>query len=119
MLDRKEKMVMTFLFEKCENAKPHLLSSEEIISYLGKKKYIISLSELQEIMNSLLKEGMIDFVESESKKGPVYCVSLKSKGMLFKKDLQKQRRHASWVILRTALLAIFSFFIGLLLRVIF
>ena len=65
------------------------------------------------------KDGMIDYVESESKNGLVYCVSLKSKGTLFKKDQQKQRRHASWLILRTALLAIFSFAIGLLLRAIF
>lgn len=118
MLDRKEKIVMALLFEKC-GAKPCLISSSSIIESLGEKKYVISLSELEQIMNSLAKDGMIDYVESESKNGLVYCVSLKSKGALFKKDQQKQRRHASWVILRTALLAIFSFVIGLLLRAIF
>ena len=118
MLDRKEKIVMGFLFEKC-GAKPCLIPSTSIIKYLSEKKYVISLNELQQIMNSLSKDGMIDYVESESKNGLVYCVSLKNKGALFKKDQQKERRHASWVILRTALLAIFSFAIGLLLRVIF
>lgn len=118
MLDRKEKIVMGFLFEKC-GAKACLVPSSSIINFLSEKKYVISINELQQIMSSLSKDGMIDYVESESKNGLVYCVSLKNKGSLFKKDQQKERRHASWVILRTALLAIFSFAIGLLLRVIF
>lgn len=119
MLDKKEKFVMNYLFNLCENGKTHLFSSQEIIDYLGEKKYVVSVSELAEIMISLTKEGLIDYVESESKKGTMYCVNLKNKGLLFKKDIQKEKRHASWVILRTALLAVLSFIIGLLLRAIF
>lgn len=119
MLDRKEKLVMGYIFDNCESGKTRLFPSQELIDFLVQKKNVISTSELDEIMISLSKEGLIDFVSSDSKNGSVYCVSLKNKGLLFKKDLQKEKRHASWVILRTALLAIFSFVIGLLLRAIF
>ena len=100
-------------------AKTRLFSSQEIVDVLAKRKYVVSTSELNEIMISLSKEGLIDFVQSESKKGSVFCVSLKEKGLLFKKDTQKERLHASWIILRTALLAVLSFVVGLLLRAIF
>lgn len=122
VLDRKEKIVMSYIFVNCENgekAKTRLFSSQEIVDVLAKRKYVVSTSELNEIMISLSKEGLIDFVQSESKKGSVFCVSLKEKGLLFKKDTQKERLHASWIILRTALLAVLSFVVGLLLRAIF
>ena len=119
MLDKKDKLVMSFIFEKCEGGGARLISIQELVDYLGKKKYAVSTNEIEEIMISLSKEGLIDFVESDSKRGEVYCVSLKGKGKLFKKDQQKERRYASWIILRTALLTIFSFLLGLLLRAIF
>ncbi len=122
MLDRKEKIVMSYIFLKCENDeknKTRLFSSQEIVDLLAKRKYVVSTSELNEIMISLSKDGLIDFVSSESKKGSVFCISLKEKGLLFKKDSQKEKLHASWIILRTALLAVLSFVVGLLLRAIF
>ena len=72
VLDRKEKIVMSYIFVNCENgekAKTRLFSSQEIVDVLAKRKYVVSTSELNEIMISLSKEGLIDFVQSESKKG--------------------------------------------------
>ena len=92
---------------------------EELIKQLQIRKYIVTTRELGEIMIGLSKEGLIDFVESESKKGEMFCVSLKPKGKLFKKDMQKEKRYFSWIILRTILLTIFSFVIGLILKAIF
>lgn len=120
MLDRKEKIVMKLIFDECENDdKSHLFPTQEIINAVGRKKYVVSINELDGIIESLSKEGLIDYVQSESKNGAVYCITLKNKGKLFKKDLQKELRYSSWLILRTALLAIFSFLIGLLLKIIF
>ena len=119
MLDKKDKLVMGYIFEKCEGGGSKLISMKQLLEFLQRKKFVITTNEIEEIMISLSKEGFIDFVESESKKGEVYCVSLKGKGKLFKKDLQKEKRYASWVILRTALLTIFSFLLGLLLKAIF
>lgn len=110
---------MSHLFETCQSGKSQLVSAQEIVDVLNKRKFVVSLSELDEIMISLSKEGLIDCVSSESKNGVVFCVTLKGKGLLFKKDIQKERKLASWVVVRTALLAILSFVIGLLLRAIF
>ncbi|MDD4110790.1 MAG: hypothetical protein PHS54_04480 [Clostridia bacterium] len=119
MLDKKEKIVMEYIFNNCEKGKSRLFPAQEFIDFILMKKYILSLSELDEIMITLSKENMIDYVQSESKKGTIYCVSLKNKGFIFKKDLQKEKRYTSWIIVRTALLALLSFIIGILLKAIF
>lgn len=119
MLDKKEKIIMGYIFDNCEKGKSRLFSAQEFINFILTKKHILSLSELDEIIMVLSKENMIDFVRSESKKGTIYCISLKNKGYLFKKDLQKEKRYASWIIIRTALLAVLSFLIGVILRAIF
>lgn len=119
MLDRKEKIVMKHLFETCQGGASRLVSAQEIVDFLNTRKFVVSLSELEQIMISLSKEGFIDFVSSESKNGVMFCVTLKGKGLLFKKDIQKERKLASWIVIRTALLAILSFVVGLLLKAIF
>jgi hypothetical protein len=119
MLDKKEKLVMCYIHDNCEKGKARLFPAQEIIDFIVSKKHILSLSELDEIMIILSKENMIDYVQSESKKGIMYCVSLKTRGFVFKKDIQKEKRYASWVIIRTALLALLSFIIGIVLKAIF
>lgn len=119
LLDQKEKMVMSFLFEKCADKSAHLISADEIIKYITSKKSVLSLSELDDIMSSLQKDSYIDCVVSESKKGKIYCTSLKAKGFLFKKDLQKERKQNINLIVRTIGLAVLSFLIGILLKAIF
>lgn len=119
MLDKKEKIIMGYIFDNCEKGKSRLFTAQEFVDFISTKKHILSLSELDEIIIVLSKENMIDFVQSESKKGVMYCISLKNKGYVFKKYLQKEKRYASWVLLRTALLAVLSFMIGVVLRAIF
>ena len=119
MLDKKDKLVMLYIFEMYEKQGTKLISMQQIIDFLCVKKFAVSTSGVDEIMISLSKEGLIDYVKSESKNGVVFCVELKPKGKLFKKDLQKQKKYASWVLIRTVLLTIFSFLIGLLLRTLF
>lgn len=119
MLDRKEKIIMGYIYENSEKGKSRLFSAQEFIDFTSTKRHILSLSELDEIMISLSKENMIDYVQSESKRGTIYCISLKSKGYVFKKDLKKEKRYTSWIIIRTALLAVLSFIIGILLKAIF
>lgn len=119
MLDKKEKLIMGYIFDMSEKGKSRLFSAQEFVDFTLSKKHILSLGELDEIIITLAKENMIDYVQSEIKKGTVYCISLKNKGYIFKKDLQKEKRWATWIILRTALLAILSFSIGILLRTLF
>ena len=74
---------------------------------------------VDEIMSSLQKDNYIDYVSSDSKKGTVYCISLKTKGQLFKKDLQKEKKQNKMLIFRTIILAVLSFFVGIILKAIF
>ena len=119
ILNQKEKMIMTFFYDSCLNKATKLFRAEEIVEYVSKKKNMLSLGELDNIMNFLQKENYIDYVASESKKGTIYCVSLKQKGQIFKKDLQVEKRKTYALILRTVALAILSFIVGLILNAIF
>ena len=119
LLDQKEKLIMGFLFDMCSQKGSHLISDDNIVKFVCEKKRIVSLTELDEIMSSLQKDNYIDYVSSESKKGTVYCISLKTKGHLFKKDLQKEKKQNKMLILRTIILAVLSFFVGIILKAIF
>ena len=119
LLDQKEKIVMGYLFEMCNDKRSHLLSAEQIVKYVSEKKHALSLAELDEIMSSLQKDNYIDYVFSDSKKGAFYCTNLKQKGLLFKKDIQKEKVRAGFLIARTIGLAILSFLVGVILKAIF
>ena len=119
LLDQKEKLVMSYLFDICADRSSHLIAAEEIIKFVSDKKHALSLSELDDIMQSLQKDSYIDFVASDSKKGTIYCTSLKSKGYLFKKDLQKEKKQARILVYRTIGLAVLSFIVGIILKAIF
>ena len=118
MLDKKEKLVMSYLCEICPDKKTYLVSTSQIAEFVS-KKYVISLAELGDIMISLCKDNYLDFVVSDSKKGYYYCVNLKNKGLTFKKDIQKEHKAIFGLIARTILLSLLSFVLGLLLKAIF
>lgn len=118
MLDKKEKLVMLFLCEVCSGKKAYLISANQIAEYVS-RKFILSIAELDEIMLSLSKENYIDLVVSDGKRGYFYCISLKNKGMTFKKDLSKHKKEIAMLLFRTLGITILSFIIGLILRAIF
>ena len=118
-LDQKEKLVMKFLFDSCSGKPSKLISAENIVQFALSKKHSLSLYELDDIMTNLQKENYIDFVSSDSKNGLTYCVSLKTKGKFFLKDLKKQKKQNSFLVIRTIALAVLSFLIGVLLKAIF
>ena len=118
MLDKKEKLVMLYLSEVCKTKRAHLILSTDIAQFVS-KKYIISLTELDDIMIALEKDNYIDFVVSDGKKGYYYCVTLLNKGLTFKKDLKKEKKALLMLVVRTLALAVLSFVVGLLLKAIF
>lgn len=118
MLEKKEKMVMLFLCEICSGKRSYLISADQIAEYLS-RKYVLSIAELDEIMLMLSKDNYIDLVFSDGKKGYFYCISLKNKGLTFKKDLIKHRKELVMLVLRTLGITILSFIVGLILRAIF
>ena len=118
MLDKKEKLVMLYLSEVCKTKKPHLILSTDIAEFVS-QKYIISLTELDDIMIMLEKDKYIDFVVSDGKKGYYYCVTLLNKGLTYKKDLKKEKKAFFLLLARTFVLAVLSFIVGVLLKAIF
>ena len=118
MLDKKEKFVLLYLVEMCPQKRSYLLLAEQIAEFVS-KKFLISTSELDDIMTSLAKDNYVDFVVSDSKNGYYYCITLKNKAITFKKDLKKQKKEFWFLIFKTVGLAVFSFVIGILLKTIF
>lgn len=118
MLDKNEKRVLKFLIDKCSQKQVTLIHKEEIIREMS-KNFALSLPALDDIMLSLTKDNYIDYISSNSKKGPTYCITLKNKAITFLKDEKKQKKHAYFIILRTVALAILSFVVGLILKVLF
>ena len=118
MLDKKEKMVMKYLCKVCPQKQSCLISAQQIAEQMY-RKYLFSISELDDIMISLSKDNYIEFVASDSKKGYYYCVKLKNKGQTFLKDLAKQKKELFFVLFKTVCLAGVSFVIGVLLKAIF
>lgn len=118
MLDKKEKFVILYLLEICSGKRAYLVLAEQIAEFVS-RKYLITVSELDEIMLSLAKDNYIDFVVSESKNGYYYCITLKGKALTLKKDMQKQKKEFWYGVLKTFGFAVLSFVIGILLRSIF
>ena len=117
-MTKKEKMVMTYLCNKCQQKRTYLISPQEITQALS-KRFVLSIEEIDEIMATLSNENYIDFVVSDSKKGYFYCVNLKKAGQTFNIDTKKNRRTFGLLVLRSMFLATVSFVFGLILRAIF
>lgn len=117
-MGRKEKGVLLYLCKVCTKKRTYLISPYEIASSLS-KKFVLSVSEIDEIMATLSNENYIDFVISESKNEYYYCVTLKKKGQSFEMDIKQSRRNFLLLVLRTMFLASISFIFGLILKAIF
>lgn len=118
MLDRYEKKILLYLIDKCSKKQVSIIYKQEIITQMN-KNFSLSLASLDEIMLSLSKDNYIDYIHSESKRGPAYCITLKNKALTYNKDLKKQKKYAYFIILRTIGLAILSFVVGVILKAIF
>ena len=118
MLDKKETFVVLYLSEICPEKRSYLILAEDIARFVS-KKYLITTSELDDIMTMLAKENYIDFVVSDSKKGYYYCVTLKGKARTLKKDIKRKRKELYLAICRTLVFAVLSFTVGLILKKIF
>jgi len=117
-MSKKEKLVMTYLCNRCQRRKTYLISPQEITQALS-KRFVLSIEEIDDIMVSLANENYIDFVVSDSKKGYFYCVNLKKSGQSYVADSKRKRRTFGLLILRSMFLATVSFVFGVILRAIF
>lgn len=113
MLTFKEKYVMEYVYQKCQGKKSCLISPREIISFCA-DKYVISKTELENIMTNLSYDNYIELFKSDKKGSPVFCVSLKLKGEGFHRELTNNKRNLYYLLGRTCILAVISGIIGIL-----
>jgi DNA-binding MarR family transcriptional regulator len=119
MLNRKEKLVMSYLYDVCiANGGKCLLSIEEIINNLYSK---VDLTEdkVQEIVKNLAFDDYIEVVDSDKKGERVYCITLTEHGQAFVRENNNTKRNTRMLIIRTVLLAVLSFVVGVILKAIF
>lgn len=117
-MSKKEKMVMTYLCNRCQRRKTYLISPQEITQALS-KRFVLSIEEIDDIMVALSNENFIDFVVSDSKNGYFYCVNLKKCGQSYLSDTKRKRRTFGLLVLRSMFLATVSFVFGIILKAIF
>ncbi|MDD4211359.1 MAG: hypothetical protein PHC46_03090 [Clostridia bacterium] len=118
MLNNLERAIMLLLYDRCANKESVLLSPSQIIISLL-PKYQITIKALDKIINNLVLDGYIDVINSDSKGKPIYCVSLKMKGIAFKRELVNQKKNNRYLLIRTVILAVISVTVTLILRALF
>ena len=79
----------------------------------------MSKEQLDKIINDLSLDGYFDLVYSDRRGEQIYCITLTSKGKAFGRTNKIMRRNLIFRITLTAILAVFSFVIGLILKAIF
>lgn len=116
---KKEKMVMDYIFDKSNGKDSVLISFKEITDVLTKNLLETSDVEIDEIMQNLSLDGYINVILSDKKGKPIYCVSLDKKGVSWRRDAENRRKTTIMLVVRTVLLAVLSFAVGLILKAVF
>ncbi|MBQ4558041.1 MAG: hypothetical protein IJA61_01530 [Clostridia bacterium] len=119
MLNKKEKIVMQYLFEVCSNNDGKCLLSARDISTKVFSKIELTDFEVDEIVNNLKLDDYIDVIHSDKKGQEVYLISLKEKGQGYQRERQNVKKSWRSALIRTIILAIVSFVVGIILKAIF
>ena len=116
MLTRKERYIMEYLYQRCIGKNSCLISPREIITFVS-DRYIMYPPEIEKIVTNLMYDNYIDMAKSDRKGEMVYCMSLKLKGQGFHRELVNDKRSIMVNVGRTVLLAILSFLITWILKI--
>lgn len=119
-MNKKEKIVMDYIFDKASSKDSVLISVDELESFVeGETNTNVGQTELDEILQNLSLDGYVNVITSDRKGKPIYCISLEKKGESYKRDKENRKRTSMLLIVRTVLLAVLSFVVGLVLKAIF
>ena len=118
MLTLSEKLVMEFLFSKCQNNGNCLTSLQEIIISLSQKKKFTE-SKLKDILFSLQQEDYFDIIYSDRRGESVMVITLHAKGKGYPREKIQNNRQLKYKIIFAFLGAILSFIVGKILYLIF
>ena len=82
-------------------------------------KYSISQIEIQALLEGLVSENYINLVNSDKNGELIYCISILPKGKSFHREQKNIKKSWASAVIRTILLAILSFVVGIILKAIF
>ncbi|HEY8443989.1 MAG TPA: hypothetical protein VIL24_04245 [Clostridia bacterium] len=138
-INRKERMVMRAIYDLMQGKDSAILSAEQIYSNIKEKKYIkffrkktnlpdaqkgkffvkdkpISQDSIKDIVYVLNYAEYFDLTTAMDKDKEVYVIDLKDKGKNFLRDERDRKKHIMLLITRTVALAVLSFLVTMLLR---
>jgi len=109
---------MKYFYNRCFNKESCCIKPEDIkISLIPEIE--INDTQLDRAVNNLIYDGYIDLVATESKGSPVYCVSLKSKGQAFLREIENTKKENRYLIIRSIFLALLGLAVTWIIRLIF
>ncbi len=91
MLNRKEKIVMRFIYDECNNKESCLLPFEKLFSFVNERKDIDE-QELNKILTDLEYDDYFDVIYSERKGEKFICITMHNKGKGFLRELKQFKR---------------------------
>ncbi|MGN1099289.1 MAG: hypothetical protein ACI4S9_03010 [Christensenellales bacterium] len=118
MLNKKEKALMSVIFQKAQKKGMCLLSPLEILENIP-YKYEINEAELPQMLKALQIEDYVEIVESYKKNDLVYCITLKTKGMAYLRTQKSDKRTILLKIGLPVIGAVAAFIVGLILKAVF
>ena len=118
MLSRKEKIVLKYILKESGNRDTCLLLPLDFEHALA-PKYNFNQIELQGILDGLVQDNYINLVNSDKNGELIYCISILPKGKSFHREQKHVKKTWVGAVIRTILLAILSFVVGLILKAIF
>ena len=118
MLSRKEKIIMHYILSASSGKSTCLLSPLDLQHAL-EPRYSTNNIEVQALLEGLAQENYINLVNSDKNGELIYCITILQKGKSFNREQKNIKKSWSTAIIRTVLLAILSFIVGLILKMIF
>lgn len=82
-------------------------------------KYQVNQIEIQSLLDGLVQENYISLVNSDKNGELIYCITVLPKGKSFVREQKNIKKSWTSAVVRTILLAVLSFIIGIILKAIF
>ena len=117
MLSKNENRVMNAVYERCGGKSSLLISPIDLLKIIGTS--LMTLTEIEKAIIALSQDGYFDLVYSDRHGETVYCITLSSKGLAFKRNSTVMKRNLIFRLGLSVVFALVSFVIGLILKAIF
>lgn len=118
MLTKNEDKIMGAVYSACAGKACCLLSPDDILSMAGVRGSV-GYGALEKILEALEYDDYFELILSDRKGEKVYCITLKEKGLSYKRQKVMIKRNLGYKFIVTIAFALVSFLLGLLLKAIF